>query len=105
MNAATSVNMSGEEIFNSARTWEDSRDYIRAIEQYLDVRPENTNNVDLMKEAWDRAVQLSTTFDKDRAPKIVQVVCKRFKDIKKFDSAGYLYEQIGMYEDAVTTYV
>lgn len=56
MNAATSVNMSGEEIFNSARTWEDSRDYIRAIEQYLDVRPENTNNVDLMKEAWDRAV-------------------------------------------------
>lgn len=56
MNAATTYNMSGEEIFGTARTWEDSRDYLKAIDMYLDIKPENTQNAELCKEAWDRAV-------------------------------------------------
>ena len=105
LNSKTTYNTSGEEIYSTARTWEDSRDYLKAIDMYLDIKPENTSNTDLMNEAWNHAVQLASTFDKERAPKIVQAVCKRFKDIKKFDSAGSLYEQIGQYEEAVNSYV
>ena len=39
MNSATSYSMSGEELFNSALTWEDSRDYLKAIDIYLEIKP------------------------------------------------------------------
>jgi intraflagellar transport protein 172 len=42
MNAATAYSMTGEDVYNSARTWEDSRDYLKAIDMYLDIKPDNT---------------------------------------------------------------
>ena len=70
-NSTNSPNMTGEDIYNTARTWEDARDYIKAIDLYLDVKPENTSNQELMKESWERAVHLATQFNREKAPQIV----------------------------------
>ena len=48
-----------------------------------------------MQEAWERAVQLSLTFDKEKAPKIIQMVCRRLREIRRFEPAGEMYEQMG----------
>jgi hypothetical protein len=34
--------MSGEEMYSSARTYEETRDYHRAIDTYLEIKKENT---------------------------------------------------------------
>mmetsp|Transcript_30644 Transcript_30644/g.27830 ORF Transcript_30644/g.27830 Transcript_30644/m.27830 type:complete len:487 (+) Transcript_30644:2705-4165(+) len=98
--------MSGDEIINSAKLWEDSREWVRAIDTYLEVRYEHfPDDTDKLEHAWEKAVQLVMTHDKQRAQEIVSVVCKRFRDIRKFDLAAEFYEQIGYYEEAVVCYI
>jgi len=45
-----------------------------------------------MSRARERAVQIASTYDKDKYPRIVALVCKRLIEIKKLDTAAYLYE-------------
>lgn len=33
--------MSGDDLFHSAKLWEESRNWIRAIDTYLEIRPEH----------------------------------------------------------------
>ncbi|CAD8094928.1 unnamed protein product [Paramecium sonneborni] len=104
-NVANTYNMTGEDLYQSAQTWEEQRDYLKAIEIYLEVTPQNTQSEDVMTRAWERAIQIAANYDKDKYPRIVQIVCKRLIEIKKLETAAYLYEQVGQYQEAVTTYV
>lgn len=45
-----------------------------------------------MTRAWERAIQIAANYDKDKYPRIVQIVCKRLIEIKKLETAAYLYE-------------
>jgi hypothetical protein len=54
--------MSGDEIRSSARLWEESRDYNKAIDTYLELEKHNTSNYDMLVECWERAVQLALNF-------------------------------------------
>ncbi|CAM5998934.1 unnamed protein product [Sphagnum balticum] len=51
-----------------------------------------------------QAVQLAVTYEKDKAMKVAKIVCGRLCEIKAFDSAGELLEQINLFEEAVGTY-
>lgn len=59
--------LSGEEIRNSARLWEESRDYNKAIDTYLELEKESLQDQDQLEECWERAVQLALNFQRDRA--------------------------------------
>ncbi len=48
--------MTGEEIRNSARIWEESRDYNKAIDTYLELEKESLPDYDQLEECWERAV-------------------------------------------------
>lgn len=42
--------MTGEDLLNSAKLWEETRDYQRAIDTYLEIRKEHfSNNPDLLE--------------------------------------------------------
>lgn len=59
--------VSGEDLMNSAKVWEESRDYKKAIDTYLEIKPEHfANNMRNLEYAWDRAVQLAVNFDRSR---------------------------------------
>lgn len=90
-----------EEIRQSARILEQNRDYIRAIDTYLSITQEMTNNYDFLEEVWEKAVQLAMGNDKERVQKIVELVGQRLIAIKKYDVAADMYSDIGHYEDAV----
>ncbi len=60
--ASGSGGMSGDEIRSSARLWEESRDYNKAIDTYLELEKHNTSNYDMLVECWERAVQLALNF-------------------------------------------
>lgn len=51
--------MTGEDLYNSAKLWEENRDYIRAIDAYLDIKKEHFANHDILEEAWEKAVHLA----------------------------------------------
>ena len=54
--------MSGEEIKSSARLWEESRDYNKAIDTYLELEKHHMSDHDVLVECWERAVQLALNF-------------------------------------------
>ena len=96
---------SPEEIRQSARILEQNRDYIRAIDTYLSITQEMTNEYDLLEEVWERAVQVAMVNDKERLQQIIMLVGKRLMSLKRFDAAADMYAGIGHYEDAVRCFL
>lgn len=90
-----------EEIYKSAKMWEDSRDYSKAIDGYLEITETHTNDHDFLEETWDRAYTLAMSHDKDRVNEIVDIVAERLYNIKRYNSAAEIYESIGDYQRAV----
>eukprot|EP01015_Nassula_variabilis_P028178 TRINITY_DN5862_c0_g1_i3.p1 TRINITY_DN5862_c0_g1~~TRINITY_DN5862_c0_g1_i3.p1 ORF type:complete len:309 (-),score=94.27 TRINITY_DN5862_c0_g1_i3:62-988(-) len=97
--------MSGEELLESAKLWEESRDWSRAIDTYLEIKKENFNDPNILQEAWERAVHIAMSHDKERCQEVIQIVCKRLREIRKFEAAAEFYETIGQYEEAVQCYI
>jgi intraflagellar transport protein 172 len=57
MNQKSGRAISGEDLLNSAKIWEDSRDYRKAIDTYLEIKVEHfPSNVRNLEFAWERAV-------------------------------------------------
>ena len=104
MNSAGEAN-SPEDIRQSARVMEQNRDYIRAIDTYLSITQEMTNNFDLLEEVWERAVQLAMTNDKERLQQIIMLVGKRLVALKRYEAASDMYAGIGHYEEAVKCFL
>lgn len=96
---------SPEEIRQAARILEQNRDYIRAIDAYLSITQEMTNDFDLLEEVWERSVQIAMSNDKERLQQIIMLVGKRLMALKRFDSAADMYAGIGHYEEAVNCFL
>jgi len=99
-----SSNQSPEQKLQQAKTWDDSRNYSKAIEGYLSITRDDFEDAQLLEQIWRRAVQLAVTYEKDKAMKTVKIVCRMLCEIRLFDSAGELLEQMNLFEDAVVTY-
>lgn len=57
MNNKSGKNISGEDLLNSAKIWEESRDYKKAIDTYLEIKQEHfPSNLRNLEYAWERAV-------------------------------------------------
>ena len=95
----------GEDLLTTAKMWENSKDYIKAIDAYLDINEKHYSDIDIVIQAWEKAVNLAMTFDKDRAQDIITEVGQRLTSIKKFEQAGELYESVGFFENAIQCYV
>ena len=100
-----SSDLSGEDILRSAKMFEEGRDYGRAIDTYLEVKKEHFSDPEILEAAWEKAVNLAMSFDKERCQDVINIVCKRLRDIKSFSAAGELYESISMLDEAVSCYL
>lgn len=80
--------MTGEDLFNSAKLWEENRNWTRAIETYLEIKRENYQDITLLEEAWERAVHLAINYDKSRCVEVVKIVGIRLREIGRFESAA-----------------
>jgi intraflagellar transport protein 172 len=97
--------MSGPEMVENARLYEDSKEYIRAIDTYLDINEKHFEDMERLEEFWNRAVYLAMEHDKNRAKDVVMNVAMKFKKFGKFSDAANLFENIGNIDDAVSCYV
>ena len=95
----------GDEIRNSARLWEEQRDYTKAIDTYLELEKHHFQDYNILEECWERAVQLALNFQREKAQDVVRIVSKRLKDIARFEAAAELLENVGLIEEAVHFYL
>jgi tetratricopeptide (TPR) repeat protein len=84
--------------------WEESRDYSKAIDRYLEIN-ETMLQPDHLEEIWNNCFNLAMQFAKDRVQDVVLIVGPRMIKINKFDSAAEIYEAVGYFEKAIEAYV
>ena len=48
---------------------------------------------------------MSMNYDTERVIERVRTVGKRLRDIGRFENAGYGFEMVGLYEEAVACYI
>lgn len=80
--------MSPEQRLQQAKTWDDTRNYSKAIDAYMKISASDFRDYQLLEQIWRRAVQLAVTYEKDKAMNIVGIVCNRLEEIGNYDSAG-----------------
>jgi len=62
---------------NSAKVWEDSRNYQKAIDRYLEITEVHFNNPDKLEEIWNNAFNLAMNYAKDRIAEVASVLGQR----------------------------
>lgn len=69
--------MSPEQRLQQAKTWDDTRNYSKAIDAYMKISTSDFRDYQLLEQIWRRAVQLAVTYEKDKAMNTVGIVCNR----------------------------
>ena len=72
-----STEMTPEQRLQQAKTWDDTRNYSKAIEGYMQITSDDFRDHQLLEQIWRRAVQLAVTYEKDKAINVVKIVCRR----------------------------
>jgi len=105
VNPTSSANMTGPQLEEAAKLNEERGDYIRAIDNYLDIDEKHFSNSDKLEELWHRAVKLVLDHDKNRINEVLYLVANKFKKVKKFNQAAILYENVMLSEEAIKCHV
>merc|ERR1719326_1301569 len=92
------------DIIASARMWEDTGDFDRAIDAYLNVEQQHVEDEDQLSEIWHNAVKLAQHHAQDRYSSIVHKVCSRLKNINRLSEAALLYKDIEQWQMSVDCY-
>jgi hypothetical protein len=69
--------MTPDQRLQQAKTWDDTRNYSKAINGYMQMTTDDFKDYQLLEQIWRRAVQLAVTYEKDKAMNIVKIVCTR----------------------------
>ena len=102
----TSQSIAGkDQILNTAKVFEQQKEYIRAIDMYLKLSSKHTEDLGLLQEKWDRAFQLALQFSPDRAQDVGSAVATRLVQIGKYEAAGETLTQVELYKDAIDAYI
>jgi len=85
--------------------WEDTGDFGRAIDAYLNVKQQHVEDEDQLSEIWHNAVKLAQHNAQDRYSSIVNMVCHRLKDINRLEEAAELFKDIEEWKQSVDCYI
>lgn len=83
-------NMDGQQMLRHARLLEDSAAYAKAVDVYLAMDAQQVPDAQMLVGAWEKAVQLAFSHDKERYATVVESVAGKLENIGKFDLAGKL---------------
>jgi hypothetical protein len=84
--------------------WEESRDYHKAIDRYLEIT-EQMFPPESLEEIWNNCFNLAMDYAKDRVQDVVLVLGQRMLKIQKYDSAADIYEAVGYFEKVIDAYI
>ena len=73
-----------EDLLAQARTWEQSGEFSRSIDCYLQLTTQNCGNEDVLVKVWVKAVELCIKFVPSRSVDTVALVCDRLANLGKY---------------------
>lgn len=94
-----------ENLISTALSFEQQKEYARAIDIYLKLTTQHTENLDYLEDKWKRAAELAVKFTPDKSKEVITAVCNRFIEVKKFSQAGDLFAGIDLYKNAIDAYI
>ena len=94
-----------EDLLTLAKMSEENGQYRKAISLYLQINESHYPNPESLERIWMMAVDLAMNHEQERAPDVVTEVGKRLTALKRYESAGDLYETMGYYREAVESYI
>lgn len=103
--AAENDGGSKDDYLASARMWEDTGDYARAIDAYLNITSEHVQSKQTLGEIWVKAVQLASMHQKDRYSGVVTEVAHRLMEIERYDQAADMFKDIDRNKEAIDCYI
>ena len=94
-----------DNLISTALSFEQQKEYARAIDIYLKLTTQHTENLDYLEDKWKRAAELAVKFTPDKSKEVITAVCNRFIEVKKFSQAGDLFAGIDLYKNAIDAYI
>jgi len=85
--------------------WEDSRDYGKAIDRYLEITEQHFSNKEQLEEIYSNCFNLAMNYEKGKVQEVVAVLGTRLLAIEKFETAGEFYETVGFHDKAIEAYL
>lgn len=90
-----------ETLLQNANESEVQGDHWHAIESYMQLSPQHSDNIDLLEEAWEKAAELAMKFVPDRARAVVAAVCDRLTSVNRPEPAIDLFLGVDMIQEAI----
>ncbi|XP_033644927.1 intraflagellar transport protein 172 homolog [Asterias rubens] len=89
-------------LVGQAKEWEASGEYSRAVDCYLKVTTQQTNDDKVLVACWTKAADLSQKFlDTSKALSVVRIVGPRLADNQKYKEAAEMYLTVDMIKEAI----
>lgn len=90
-----------QRVRSEAREQEMNGQYADAVRKYLSLEVTDSNDIDLLEECWEKAVELASKFVPELADESVSVAAKRLRQVNRQEAAADLYIGADMIKDAI----
>ncbi|XP_054716571.1 intraflagellar transport protein 172 homolog [Uloborus diversus] len=91
-----------QHLFEQASSWEETGQYQKAIDRYLQISPSNCNEFDFIEKCWVKAAELSWKFmNKQHTEHLVQQIAPKLLQMKKQTTAAQLFLKINSVKNAL----
>ncbi|KAI8902928.1 hypothetical protein BC833DRAFT_571194 [Globomyces pollinis-pini] len=94
-----------DNLVNTARSFEQQKEYSRAIDMYLRLSTTHTENLAFLQEKWEYAAELAIKFTPDRSNEIVRAVGGKLIEIGRYRPAAELYTAVELYKEAMDVFI
>ena len=104
-NGGNGGDKSSDSAVSSARMWEQTGDYSRAIDAYMSISEKNVSDERQIAKIWLKAVQIASIHRKDRFESVSRGVAQRLVSIRQHARAAVVYRDAERYKEAIDCFV
>ena len=93
---------SKNEVLSVGKNYEQSKQWIQAIDSYLSVKPSKYESSSEAEELWERAVEIARNHLPNRYVDVATEVARRFTEIGQEESAATILFDCGRHDEAIS---
>lgn len=91
-----------QQLYSQAANWEESGQYQKAIDRYMQISPSITKDFDFIEKCWVKAAELSWKFmNKHHSEQLIQQIAPKLLQMKKQTTAAQLFLKINSIKNAL----
>lgn len=88
-----------------AKMFVGNKQYSRAVDTYLKVGKEHTQEVEMLEQMWESAASICYEYVQPRLTEVVTTVARRLIELERIDTAADILVNYDMHKEAIDTYM